>query len=238
VSAKQLFEQGRVRDAQQALSEWLRGHPEDTVQRTFLFELLCFSGDWERAERQLDVLRSAAGPRELGGILYFSAVYAERTRHATFAGAARPEMPATKNLCGALNGRQFRSITDADSAIVARLEIFAAGSYLLLAFEHIESIRMAAPTKLRDTLWIPARVRTTTSLHGGELGEVLIPAVYPFSWKEPQEAVWLGRETRWLEEGQAARPVGQKILVVDSEDVPILEVRELEFAKTGAVRHA
>jgi type VI secretion system protein ImpE len=238
VNAKQLFEQGRVRESQQVLSDWLRSHPDDVGQRTFLFELLCFSGDWERAERQLTVLASGAGSRELGGILYFSALHAERVRQETFAAAPRPEMPAGENLRGALNGRAFHSITDADPAIGARLEIFVAGAYLLLAFEHIESIRMEAPKKLRDTLWIPARVRTTPSFHGGELGEVLIPAVYPFSWKEPREAVWLGRETRWLDDRQGARPVGQKLLVAEGDDIPILEVRELEFAKGEAVRRA
>jgi type VI secretion system protein ImpE len=64
-----------------------------------------------------------------------------------------------------------------------------------------------------------------------DLGEVLIPAIYPFSWKDPDEAVWLGRVTEWTadEEGREY-PTGQKILLVDGEEIPFLEVRSIEFA--------
>jgi type VI secretion system protein ImpE len=64
-----------------------------------------------------------------------------------------------------------------------------------------------------------------------DLGEVLLPAIYPFSWKHANEAVWLGRMTDWTtdEEGREFLS-GQKILLVDGEEVPFLEVRSLEFA--------
>ena len=42
-TAKRLFEEGKVREAQGELSAYLRERPADTAQRTFLFELLCFS---------------------------------------------------------------------------------------------------------------------------------------------------------------------------------------------------
>ena len=41
-TAKRLFEEGKVREAQGELSAYLRERPADTAQRTFLFELLCF----------------------------------------------------------------------------------------------------------------------------------------------------------------------------------------------------
>ena len=87
---------------------------------------------------------------------------------------------------------------DADSDIGARLEVFAAGAYVWLPFEHLASLEMAPPQRLRDTLWAPALVQTGPSFKGMDLGEVLIPAIYPFSWKHPDEQVWLGRLTEWL----------------------------------------
>ena len=47
-TAKRLFEEGKVREAQGELSAYLRERPADTAQRTFLFELLCFAGEYDR----------------------------------------------------------------------------------------------------------------------------------------------------------------------------------------------
>jgi type VI secretion system protein ImpE len=50
------------------------------------------------------------------------------------------------------------------------------------------------------------------------------------AWQSPDERVRLGRITEWtaLESGEETT-VGQKLLLVDDEDFPLLEVRELEF---------
>ena len=50
----------------------------------------------------------------------------------------------------------------------------------------------------------------------------------PLAWQHPEEVVRLGRQTDWidLESGEEA-PVGQKLLLVDDEEFPLLEVREL-----------
>ena len=63
--------------------------------------------------------------------------------------------------------------------------------------EHVASIQIPPPQRLRDLLWTPAAVRTTPSFKGTELGEVLIPVLAPFSWRHPDEAVRLGRVTVW-----------------------------------------
>jgi type VI secretion system protein ImpE len=90
---------------------------------------------------------------------------------------------------------------------------------------------MEAPKRLRDLLWIPALVRTGPGFKGTELGEVLIPALSPFSFRHADEAVRLGRATVWEEpEGGEPIPFGSKTLLVDGEDVPLLEVRKLEIA--------
>ncbi len=72
-------------------------------------------------------------------------------------------------------GGRFKSLRDADPDLGARLEVFAAGAYLWIPFEHIASCEMEPPRRLRDTLWRPAMVRTGPSFQGTELGEVLDP---------------------------------------------------------------
>jgi type VI secretion system protein ImpE len=132
---------------------------------------------------------------------------------------------------GVINGKSFKSFSDADDRIGARLELFAAGNYLLLPFEHIASIQITPPKRLRDLLWTSAAIRTTPSFKGTELGEVLLPALSPFSWKHPDDAVRLGRATVWEEDesfdGQI--PFGQKMWLADEEEIPFLELRSLEF---------
>jgi type VI secretion system protein ImpE len=229
--ARQLFEAGKVREAQQELTAALRDHPTDVAARTFLFELLCFSGDYDRAEKQLSVLAQGGRDAEMGAILYYSALHAEKTRHKIFENQEFSRDVAKTSPPGALNGKPFESLRDADPDIGARLEVFAAGSCLWIPFEHIASIEIPPPARLRDTLWTPALVRTGPSFKGTELGEVLLPAIYPFSWKHPNEAVWLGRVTEWAADDEGtAYPSGQKILLADGEEVPFLEVRSLTFS--------
>ena len=231
-AAKQFFEAGKVREAQRELAAYVRERPTDVAARTFLFELLCFSGDYDRAEKQLAMLSQGNAQNEMGAVLYYSALHAEKTRHQVIdkqqfsTDAPAPSPP------GRLNGRPFASLRDADPDLGARLEVFAAGAYLWIPFEHIASLQMEAPKRLRDTLWMPALVQTGPSFKGADLGEVLIPALYPFSWKHPNESVWLGRVTDWAADDEGTQyPSGQRTLLLDGEEVSFLEVRSLEFSE-------
>jgi type VI secretion system protein ImpE len=229
----ELYQAGRLMDAMKALSAELRDNPTDARRRTFLFELLCFAGEWERADKQLEVLGQAGPESEMGVLLYRSALFAERQRHDLF---QRGELPteqenteAERN--GVVNDKPFTYFADADPRMGARLELFAAGNYLLLPIEHVASIQIPPPKRLRDLIWTPAAVRTTPSFKGSELGEVLLPVLAPFSWRHPEEAVRLGRMTVWekTDGAEFQVPFGQKVWQVDDEDVPFLELRALEF---------
>jgi type VI secretion system protein ImpE len=237
MTAKQLFDAGRVKEAAKAVGEYLRGNPTDIRQRTFLFELLCFAGEYDRAEKHLTLLAQAGGPSELGAVMYFSALHADRSRNELFAAGQFPE-EAKHSPSGTLNGEPFSSLSDIDPRIGARLEVYAAGAYLWIGFEHIQAIKMGPPRRLRDTLWAPATVLTGPSFKGTELGEVLVPVIYPFSWKHENEEVWLGRVTDWREDRDGYDvPAGQKMLLVDDREVSLLEVRAIEFSAAQAAAH-
>ncbi len=231
MTAKELFDAGKVREAEVALGAHLRRNPADAAERTFLFELLCFSGQYERAEKQLGILAQGSPEAELGAVLYYSALHAEKTRQEMFRTEAFPQAPAPEPHPGTLNGKPFQSIADADPTIGARLEVYAAGAYTWIPFRHIASVHIEPPRRLRDTLWTPAFVLTGSTFKGTDIGEVIIPAIYPFSWKSPDPSVWLGRTTEWVADDEGHQfPVGQKMFVVDGEEVPLLEIRSLEFA--------
>jgi type VI secretion system protein ImpE len=234
MQARQLFQAGRLDEAIEALGAEVRDNPTDAQRRAFLFELLCFAGQFDRAEKHLTVLGKAGRNAEMGALLYHAALHAERLRAEMFEKQSFPSTVA-KPVSGTINGQPFASITDADPRIGARLEVFAAGQYMWLPFEHVQTVRAEAPKKLRDLLWAPAIVRPAESFKGLELGEALLPVIAPQTFKHPDPAVRLGRATEWQElEGGEQAPVGQKMLLVDDEEFPILELRELEIAQASS----
>lgn len=237
MSPDELVRSGRLSEAIQALTTELRNHPADGRRRTFLFELLCFAGQFDRAEKHLTILTQASQDAELGGLLYRSALVAERQRQALFESqqyGARDDASALLR-SGTLNGKPFRSIEDLDPRIGPRLEMFVAGEYVWLPFEHIGSIRMQSPKFLRDTLWATASVQTGPTFKGQDFGEVLIPILSPFSWRHESDDIKLGRATDWKQEGDQLIPFGQKLLIVDDEEtIPMLDLRELVFAEAAA----
>jgi type VI secretion system protein ImpE len=225
-SPKELFQSGNLKEAIQALGALLRDNPADAKSRTFLFELLCFTGEYDRAEKHLNVLAGENGQAEMGAVLYLSAIHAARERETMFEKSTFPTEEVPSSLKGTLNGEPFESVVDADPRLGARLELFAAGAYLWIPFVHIESIELEAPKRLRDTLWAPAIVRTGPSFKGQELGQVLLPVISPLSCKNSHGNIALGRATEWVD----SVPVGLKMLDVDGEEFPFLEIRNLEFA--------
>ncbi len=234
--ARELFQAGQLDAAIDALGVEVRDNPTDTQRRTFLFELLCFAGQYGRAEKHLDVLAQAGPQAGMGALLYRSALHACLTRDRMFREHAVPQAGASaREVSGTLNGRPFSSLADGDPRIGPRLEVFAAGQYTLLPLEHIASLRMSPPKRLRDLMWPPAVLKTGPQFKGLDLGEVIIPALTPLSAEDPNDHVRLGRVTEWRELADGTSvPVGQKMLLVDGEEFPILEVRELDIAPAVA----
>jgi type VI secretion system protein ImpE len=227
VLAQQLYQAGRLPEAQEALVAALRADPMDVRSRTFLFELLCFAGEWDRAERQLDVLADASREAALGALLYRSALHGERTRQDMFLAVLVPPPPAAV-VSGTLNGRRFESMTDADPRIGPRLEVFAAGQYTLLPLAGLAELKLEEPRLLRDLIWPTGRPRAGAGLNDFDFGEIIVPALAPLTWRHDDWQVRLGREVDWvvLDDGMEV-PVGPKLLQVDDELIPLLDVREL-----------
>jgi type VI secretion system protein ImpE len=236
-TARELYAAGRLDAAIETLGVELRSNPTDAQRRTFLFELLTFAGQYDRAEKQLDALARSRGggstDAELAVLPYRAALQAERIREHMFATGDFPQGAAPAPVAGTLNGRPFTSIEDADPRIGARLEVMAAGKYMWVPFAYIEALQVEPPRMLRDIRWMPARVSTNASMREMELGEVLVPALTPSVWRHEDPELRLGRATDWdeLETGDYV-PVGQKMLRVDDDLVPFSEVRELTIAPT------
>jgi len=233
MDAQTLFKAGKLTEAVSALNFYLRDNPADLKSRTFLFELLCFTGDFERAEKQLNIVeREGSKDSMLGTLLYKAALNAEKTRQEMFETKTFPQ-PTGKPagpVRGKLNGKEFTSLADADARLGEKLEVFAAGDYLWISFHDIAMIKLEEPKKLRDLFWAPAKLTTGPTFRSRELGEILLPAIAPLSWQHENDEVRLGRVTEFCEDDTGAvAPYGGKTLIVDGEEVALLDVRELEI---------
>lgn len=88
--AKDLFAAGHINEAIEQLLREVKANPSDVSARTFLFELSCLVGDWERAERQLDVLGHQSTKAQLGVMVYRANINAERERQRVFTEGVQP----------------------------------------------------------------------------------------------------------------------------------------------------
>jgi len=240
MTATELYKAGRLTEAIQAISAEVRDHPTDVRRRTFLFELLCFAGDFGRAEKHLNVLAEAGPDAATGVLVYRAALHAEKMRNDLFSRKEYPVVVDAPPVSGTWNGQPFESIEDGDPRVGPRLEIYAAGQCMWLPLAHIATVKIQAPKRVRDLIWAPAIVLTGEAFKGTELGEVLMPALFPLSSRHPDDAVKLGRATVWADEEGEPVPYGQKTMLVDGEEMPILELRELEItqAESAPESHA
>jgi type VI secretion system protein ImpE len=230
MTPQELYRNGRLREAITALGQELRKNPLDAKRRTFLFELLLFAGEYERAEKQLEVLAAAGADAAAGALLYRSALHAERIRQEMFSQSATPSSDVRVQEGGLCNGGRFREFIDSDPRIGPNLEVYMAGSYTWIPFAYLRKVEIEPPSNLRDLMWARARIETTPEFRLQELGEVLIPVICPLSWQHSDEVIQLGRETSWEENTSfEAVPFGAKMMLVDGVDVPLLSIRSLEW---------
>jgi type VI secretion system protein ImpE len=225
-----LYREGKLREAIKALGDELRSNPLDVKRRTFLFELLVFAGEYDRAEKQLDVLAGANAGAAAGTLLYRSALHAERTRQAMFANHEAPPTKPGTVYPGVWNGTAFSEFRDSDPRIGANLEVFLAGSYTWIPIHYLRRLEIEPPANLRDLMWARARVETSADFRLQELGEVLLPVLCPLSSRHEDETVQLGRESAWEpDEAHGEVPYGAKILLIDEVEVPLLEIRSVTW---------
>jgi type VI secretion system protein ImpE len=92
MTAKELFQNGRLRDAVDAQVAKVKSEPTNRPARFFLFELFLFAGDLDRARKQLDVLKYDDPRHSAAAEQYKLALAAETKRRAVFAGTEHPKV--------------------------------------------------------------------------------------------------------------------------------------------------
>lgn len=225
--AKELFEAGKLDEAVEALLSEVKGNPNDAAKRTFLFELSCFSGDWDRAQRQLDVIGHQSAQAELGVMVYRANINAEKERRRVFSEGVPPhflrEPPAYVDLhVAAINqireGKFDEARATLDKAEEERPAI--SGKFDGQEFQDFRDYddRVGPVLELivKDKYaWLPfeqiKHIEISPPRHlrdllwasakiealDGTIGEVYVPSLYAGSSEFGNDQVRLGRMTDW-----------------------------------------
>lgn len=97
-----LLREGDLDGARAALVDNVRTKPGDDKARMFLFQLLCVTGEWEKARKQLQALAQVADNAQMLAATYNQAIEAELLRAEVFTGKA--DMPVLVGMGGWVEG--------------------------------------------------------------------------------------------------------------------------------------
>lgn len=89
--AKDLYHEGKLTEAIQAMNDEVRKNPADTHRRGFLCELLCLVGNLDRADLQLDTMGDQDPQVQAGIALIRQLIRAEQHRRQFYADGRVPE---------------------------------------------------------------------------------------------------------------------------------------------------
>ncbi len=136
------------------------------------------------------------------------------------AAGMRPE------LSGRLGDKEFLGIKDTDSMLAFFLEAFVHDRYVWIPFEAIREIIITKPKSLLDLIWIPASI----TVWEGLAANCNLPVLYPGSEFSKNPEIRLGRMTDWEDlGGNFAKALGQHVMQIGENDVPLLEITEISF---------
>ena len=244
MSAQDLFRAGRLGEAVEAQTAEVRAHPGDAERRYLLFALLGFTGDLDRASRQLDAL--GAGDERLQGAagIYRNLLASEAERRRAFAGESRPVIPPDGPAWLSKRVDAIAACAANDEARVGELlaqsqaeEGATAGVCGDRAFDAIsDTDSLLGPTleiyaggryvllpfaslrrlSIPDPQHVLDLLWTPAHLTDvhGTEADVHLPVLYAGSGDAAEDGLRLGRGTEWYEAGPAVRGRGQKVLAL------------------------
>jgi type VI secretion system protein ImpE len=165
-------------------------------------------------------------PLEWVGSIVKAAEHVARGEYAAAAELRARAFEAAPATPGALDGKPFAWIADADSRLGPMLELILEGKYYWVPFCRIRRIAMQPPSDLRDLIWVPAQFVWT---NGGEASGH-IPTRYVRSEASADGALRLARKTEWQElPEETFVGLGQRVLVTDEGEQPLLQCRLIDF---------
>lgn len=258
MNASDLFKAGKLGAAIDAQLAAVKAHPADANRRLYLFELVLFAGDLDRATKQgvlvnfpeVEINATMDGYRLL--------VEAEKMRRRVLEEGEKPKSfgPMTEE-CNSRVEALAKLRAHQPQAAMAIIEknppppikgkLNGQDFETLCDCDDILAPILEVCTN-QGYFWVPlSQIASFSSvgpkyprdlywlpgqlvLANGQNGPAFLSALYFDSHKHEDDAVKLGRATDWKGgEGEPVRGRGQKTLLAGDEVVGLLDVRELEI---------
>lgn len=230
--AKTQLDAGNLDAAMEAALSVVKKNPNDGKARTFLFELACFAGNWDRAEKQLDVIGHQDTTAMIGSLIFRQNLKAERDRLKLFSDNQKPDfiisppdyvigLLMANNRLREGNAAEARKLLDeveeqrpAFSCKINGVEAEDFRDYNDLTSCIFEVI-------VKDQyVWLPMEhvekiefiapkslrdlywIQAKVETVNGTNGEMFFPALYANSFKSGNDQIRLGRMTDWRDAGE------------------------------------
>lgn len=230
-TARELLDAGDLHGAIEQLTSEIKVNPTDVRRRIFLFELLAFAGELDRAEKQLDVIGHQDVRAEIGVATYRNCLKAERDRRRLFTDGLQPhfllEPPAYVDLHLAAINRLREGNYDEARALLDQAEEerpALEGAFNGREFGDLrDADDVLAPVLeliiKEQYTWLPYEQVVSIEIEqpkqlrdllytpakveavNGSQGEVLLFALYAESYAHESDQVRLGRMTDWTQLG-------------------------------------
>jgi len=137
-----------------------------------------------------------------------------------------------QSLCGRYGGEPFDDFRDVEDWMSPVLEVLAPEGYFWVGWDEVQFLDVAPPRSLLDLLWAPARLGLTSRV----LGAVVVPALYPETWRHADALVKLGRRSEWTDVGAGlVRGAGAKVYQVGAQTKGLLELQDVSFETRSEV---
>jgi type VI secretion system protein ImpE len=257
MQASELYKAGRLRDAVAAQIEEVKAAPADQAKRFFLFELLGFTGELDRARRQIDAIRYEDPDLDRAVMTYRRLLDAEQARRDLFARGVAPgffrdpaehlrlRLDAVDRLREGRPAEAAAALARANEAVPsvpAQLNGQPFGSLrdaddlfagVLEVMAHGRYFWVGLEEIRLVTIKPPRYPRDLLLIPAhleldDEEGDVFLPALYPGSYDHADDRVKLGRMTDWKElDGGMALGMGLHTYLRDDDAIGLLEWREL-----------
>jgi type VI secretion system protein ImpE len=258
MSASDLYKAGRLQEALDAQVQEVKKSPADHGKRLFLFELLCFAGELDRAARQIQAVKYDEVETDAAVQTYAKLLDSERARRTALRDGTKPEFlidppPSVNDRLEAIS--RLREKRPAEAAALLAKANSAVTVKGRLNNNSVEALRdcddvfgpvlevMAQgkyywlPLEQIDTMVMKAPkfprdllwIPARVEIRDGPSGDVFLPALYPFSHEHADDQVKLGRRTDWkTEQDGPAVGVGLRMFLAGDDAISVLEWRELQ----------
>jgi type VI secretion system protein ImpE len=227
MTATESFKAGHLQEAITAQIQEVKSHPADHAKRLFLFELLAFAGELDRAKRQIDAIEYDELELEAAALAYRKLIESEQARRKLFSKGLSPEflLDPPEHLRLRLEAvNRLRENHPAEAAeTLSRTTAAAPPVHGLLNNKRFESLRdcddlfgtVLEVMSQGKYFWVPLEQIDSLSMNGpkfprdliwmpahlemreGPAGDVFLPALYPGSHEHAEDQIKLGRATDW-----------------------------------------